>query len=54
MAQQNFLAPNGFRFNMKRLPNISFFVQNINIPGLNMNADETPNPFTTIYRVGVS
>lgn len=52
MAQQNFLAPNGFRFNMKRLPNISFFVQNINIPGLNMNADETPNPFTTIYRVG--
>ena len=52
MTQQNFLSQNGFRFNVKRLPNISFFVQNVNIPGVTMNADETPTPFGTMYRVG--
>ena len=52
MTQQNFLSQNGFRFNVKRLPNISFFVQNVNIPGVTMNADETPTPFNTMYRVG--
>lgn len=52
MAQQNFLSPTGFRFNVKRLPNISFFVQSINVPGVSMNPDETPTPFTTMFRLG--
>ena len=52
MTQQNFLSPTGFRFNVKRLPNISFFVQSINIPGVSMNPDETPTPFTTMFRLG--
>jgi hypothetical protein len=52
MTQQNFLSQNGFRFNVKRLPNISFFVQSVNIPGVTMSADETPTPFNTMYRVG--
>ena len=52
MTQQNFLSQNGFRFNVKRLPNVSFFVQTVNIPGVTMNADETQTPFNTIYRVG--
>lgn len=52
MTQQNFLSLSGFKFNIKRLPNVSFFVQGVNIPGVTMNADETPTPFTTIYRVG--
>lgn len=52
MTQQNFLPMTGFRFNIKRLPNVSFFVQSVNIPGISMNADETATPFGTIYRVG--
>ena len=52
MVQQNFLSPTGFRFNVKRLPNISFFVQSINVPGVSMNPDETPTPFTTMFRLG--
>lgn len=52
MTQQNFLSPTGFRFNVKRLPNVSFFLQGVNIPGVSMNSDETPTPFTTIYRLG--
>ena len=52
MTQQNFLSQNGFRFSVKRLPNVSFFVQTVNIPGVTMNADETQTPFNTIYRVG--
>lgn len=52
MTQQNFLSQNGFRFNVKRLPNVSFFVQAVNIPGVSMNADETQTPFNTMYRVG--
>ena len=52
MTQQNFLSPTGFRFNVKRLPNISFFVQSINVPGVSMNPDETPTPFTTMFRLG--
>lgn len=52
MVQQNFLSLNGFRFNIKRLPNVSFFIQSVNVPGISMNPDETLTPFATIYRVG--
>ena len=52
MSQQNFLSPTGFSFNVRRLPKISFFVQSANIPGVSMTPDETPTPFTTIYRLG--
>lgn len=52
MEQQNFLSPTGFRFNVNRLKNVSFFVQSVSIPGVSMSPTETPTPLTTIYRHG--
>lgn len=46
--QQNFLSPTGFRFSIKRLPNVSFFIQAATIPGITMNAIEYPTPFKTL------
>lgn len=46
--QQNFLSPTGFRFSIKRLPNVAFFVQSATIPGISMNAIEYPTPFKTL------
>jgi hypothetical protein len=47
--QQNFLSPTGFRFTIKRLPNVTFFVQSANIPGLNMGVTASPTPHATIF-----
>ena len=52
MIQQNFLSPTGFRFSIKRLPNVSFFVQAATIPGLTMGVTESPTPFKTIHFAG--
>jgi hypothetical protein len=46
--QQNFLSPTGFRFSIKRLPNVAFFVQSATIPGISMNAIEYYTPFKTL------
>lgn len=46
--QQNFLSPTGFRLSIKRLPNVSFFIQTATIPGVSMNAIEYPTPFKTL------
>lgn len=46
--QQNFLAPTGFRFSIKRLPNVSFFIQSAQVPGLSMSAIEYPTPFKNL------
>jgi hypothetical protein len=46
--QQNFLAPTGFRFSIKRLPNVSFYIQAASIPGLSMNPTEYATPFKTL------
>lgn len=50
--EQNFLAPNGFKFSVNRLPHVSFFVQQANIPGINAGVTEQPSPFKNIYRHG--
>jgi hypothetical protein len=52
MIQQNFLSPTGFRFSIKRLPNVSFFVQAATIPGLSMGVTDSPTPFKTIHFAG--
>ena len=46
--QQNFLSPTGFRFSIKRLPNVSFFIQSAQIPGLSMSPIEYATPFKTL------
>lgn len=49
----NFLSPqSGFKFVIKRLPTVSFFLQRINVPGITTFAPTTSNPFTKIPHVG--
>ena len=50
--KQNFLAPNGFKFSINRLPHVSFYVQQANIPGINAGVTEQASPFKNIYRHG--
>jgi len=44
----NFLSPLNFKFQLKRAPNLNFFIQKINLPGLALPKVETPNPLLTI------
>lgn len=48
--KQNFLSPIDFRFVIKRLPYVEYFVQTANVPGVNASPSLTPNPFKDIYR----
>jgi hypothetical protein len=41
----NPLSPNGFMFNITKLPNLSFFCQQVNLPGITLGAPEFGNPF---------
>jgi len=49
---KNMLSPVGFNFNILRAPDLNFFVQSINIPGIQVGAYEQPTPFKTIPRAG--
>lgn len=44
-ANINPLSPNGFLFNITKLPNLSFFCQSVNLPGITLGAPEFGNPF---------
>ena len=48
----NFLSPTGFQFFIKRTPNVNFFVQKINIPGISLLSPESGNPFVGINYPG--
>ncbi len=43
LENRNFLAPVGFRFNLKRSPGTAFFCNQANIPDLNLGVTEQPN-----------
>jgi hypothetical protein len=40
----NFLSPLHFEFRIKKTPNVNYFVQNVNIPGMSLRSIEVPNP----------
>lgn len=42
----NPLSPNGFRFNILKLPGVSFFAQSVNLPGISLGEPEFANPFS--------
>lgn len=50
--QQNFLSPIGFRFTIKRLPNVEFFVQGATVPGISMSPTLSATPFKTLRFAG--
>lgn len=41
----NFLSPLGFRFTLKRLPTVNFFVVQASMPSVGMGAIAVPTPF---------
>lgn len=49
---QNFLSPIGFRFTIKRLPNVEFFIQGATIPGMSMSPTISATPFKSIRFAG--
>lgn len=47
-VNNNFLSVIGYEFNLYRAPNVTFFVQNVNIPGLSLDPVQVPNQFVTL------
>ena len=45
---KNFLSPLNFSFHIKKAPNINFFIQRVNVPGINIPNIVTPNPLVRI------
>ena len=41
------LSPNGFMFNIQKLPEVNFFCQQVNLPGITLGVPEFGNPFNT-------
>jgi hypothetical protein len=50
--QQKFISPTGFRFSIKRLPNVSFFIQSAQIPSISIAPIEYATPFKTLAFTG--
>jgi len=41
----NPLSPNGFLFTIQKLPELNFFAQSVNLPGITLGSPEYGNPF---------
>jgi hypothetical protein len=48
----NFLSPINFRFEIFRAPNVNFFIQKINLPGLNLPPIDVNNPLIRVPYAG--
>jgi hypothetical protein len=48
----NMLSPLIFKFTVKKLPKVTFFCQNINLPAVRMSNPEHPTPFVSIPQQG--
>lgn len=47
-----FLSSSGFLFSIKKCPNVNFFAQVVNIPGLTLASADSGNPFAKIRHEG--
>lgn len=47
-TNKNFLSPLGFKFLIKKTPNINWFVQSVNVPGIKVPAASIDTPFVRI------
>lgn len=45
---KNYLSPLNYKFSVKKLPHINFFLQRANIPSLSIVSPSMPNPFVAI------
>jgi hypothetical protein len=44
-SNRNFLSPLNFKFQIKKAPNVNFFIQKVNIPSIAMPNPQPNNPF---------
>lgn len=47
-TNRNYLSPLGYKFVLSRAPNVEYFVQRVTLPGVNLPATSSPNPFVKI------
>lgn len=45
---RNYLSPLNYKFSVKKMPHVNFFLQKVNIPSLTINPTAMPNPFVSI------
>ena len=45
----NYFSPLEFQVNVKRMPNVEFFIQRATIPGVQNNPVEVPTPFNRMF-----
>ena len=45
---RNFLAPNGFKFNLELFPGVDFFCQKVSIPGISVPSAEVTTRFRNV------
>ena len=51
-GELDYLKPNGFKFMVHNIPNVSYFCQAANIPEINIPAAEQPSPLVDIPHPG--
>lgn len=51
-TNKNFLSPLGFKFTIKKTPNVNYFVQAVNLPNVNLGETSFPTPFKRIPIAG--
>lgn len=51
-TNKNFLSPLGFKFAIKKTPNVNYFVQAINLPNVSLGETVMPTPFRRIPVAG--
>tara|TARA_Y100000996_G_scaffold268090_1_gene211067 strand:+ start:9952 stop:10500 length:549 start_codon:yes stop_codon:yes gene_type:complete len=49
---KNFLSPVGFKFQIRKLPHVNWFLQSVNIPGINLGEATHPTPFVDTFFPG--
>jgi hypothetical protein len=47
-ANKNYLSQLSYAFSVKKLPNVNFFLQEVNLPAISIPPTEHPNPFVPI------
>ena len=48
----NFLSPVGFRFGVRKMPHVNWFIQEVSLPGISIVEVEQPNPLGWAYQPG--
>ena len=48
----NYLSQLGFRFSLKKLPNVNYFCQKVSLPSISLSVVETQTPFGALPRAG--